>query len=61
MYACYYGNEILIDRIVDLDPKTLFAINDDKQTPLMIATMSGNISIVKKMFHVSTNNFAFVF
>ncbi|XP_060836982.1 ankyrin repeat and SAM domain-containing protein 3-like isoform X1 [Rhopalosiphum padi] len=52
MYACYYGNENLVDRIVDLDPKTLFATNNDKQTPLMIATMSGNVSIVKKTFHV---------
>jgi len=53
MYACYYGNEPLIDRIVDLDPTTLFATNNDKQTPLMIATMSGNVSIVRKTFHVS--------
>jgi len=54
MYACYYGNGNLVERIVDLDPKTLFATNNDKQTPLMISTMSGNISIVKKTFHVST-------
>lgn len=53
MYACYYGNENLVDRIVELDPSTLFAVNNDKQTPLMIATMSGNVSIVKKTFHVS--------
>lgn len=53
MYACYYGNRNLVDHIVNLDPKTLFAINNDKQTPLMIATMSGNVSIVKKTFHVS--------
>ncbi|KAE9545429.1 hypothetical protein AGLY_000972 [Aphis glycines] len=52
MYACYYGNKNLVDRIVDLDPTTLFATNNDKQTPLMIATMSGNVSIVKKTFHV---------
>lgn len=56
MYACYYGNANLIDRIVDLDPTTLFAINNDKQTPLMIAIMSGNVSIVKKTFHVSKHN-----
>jgi ankyrin repeat protein len=55
MYACYYGNENLIDRIIELDPTTLFATNNDKQTPLMIATMSGNISIVKKIFRVSKN------
>lgn len=53
MYACYYGNENLVDRIVDLDQTTLFATNNDKQTPLMISTMSGDISIVKKTFHVS--------
>jgi len=53
MYACYYGNKNLVDRIIDLDPTTLFAANNDKQTPLMIATMSGNVSIVKKTFHVS--------
>uniref|UniRef100_A0A2S2Q6K2 Ankyrin repeat and SAM domain-containing protein 3 n=1 Tax=Sipha flava TaxID=143950 RepID=A0A2S2Q6K2_9HEMI len=52
MYACYYGNENLIDRIIELDPTTLFATNNDKQTPLMIATMSGNISIVKKIFRI---------
>ncbi|XP_015367742.1 PREDICTED: ankyrin repeat and SAM domain-containing protein 3-like [Diuraphis noxia] len=52
MYACYYGNKSLVDRIVDLDPTTLFSVNSDKQTPLMIATMSGNVSIVKKTFHV---------
>lgn len=55
MYACYYGNKNLVDRIVDLDPTTLFSVNSDKQTPLMIATMSGNVSIVKKTFHVSEN------
>jgi len=55
MYACYYGNKNLVDRIVDLDPTTLFSVNNDKQTPLMIATMSGNVSIVKKTFHVSKN------
>lgn len=55
MYACYYGNEALIDLIVNVDPTTLFATNSDKQTPLMIATMSGNVSIVKKTFHVSKN------
>lgn len=53
MYACYYGNSNLIDRIVDLDPMTLFATNSDQQTPLMIATMSGNVSIVNRTFHVS--------
>ncbi|XP_025204326.1 ankyrin repeat and SAM domain-containing protein 3-like [Melanaphis sacchari] len=52
MYSCYYGNENLVNRIIDLDPTTLFATNNDKQTPLMIATMSGNVSIVKKTFHV---------
>lgn len=60
MYACYYGNEALIDHIVNLDPMTLFATNSDKQTPLMIATMSGNVSIVKKTFHVSKNTLEFV-
>lgn len=61
MYACYYGNKNLVDRIVDLDPTTLFASNNDKQTPLMIATMSGNVSIVKKTFHVSKSIFEFIF
>ncbi|XP_050424302.1 uncharacterized protein LOC126835637 isoform X2 [Adelges cooleyi] len=51
MYACYYGNEALVNRIVDTDSTTLFAINKDKQTPLMIAIMSGNVSIVEKTFH----------
>lgn len=55
MYACYYGHKNLVDCIVDLDPTTLFAANNDKQTPLMVATMSGNVSIVKKTFHVSKN------
>ncbi|VVC25686.1 Sterile alpha motif/pointed domain,Sterile alpha motif domain,Ankyrin repeat-containing domain,Ankyrin [Cinara cedri] len=53
MYACYYGHENLVDRIINIDPTTLFAINNDKQTPLMIATMSGNTSIVKKTFHTT--------
>lgn len=61
MYACYYGNKNLVDRIIDLDPTTLFSINNDKQTPLMIATMSGNVSIVKKTFHVSKNILFFIF
>ncbi|XP_050549160.1 ankyrin repeat and SAM domain-containing protein 3-like isoform X2 [Daktulosphaira vitifoliae] len=51
MYACYYGNEMLVDRIVNADPSTLYAINKDKQTPLMIAVMSGNTTIVEKTFH----------
>lgn len=55
MYACYYGNQNLVDQIIKLDSSTLFAINNDKQTPLMIATMSGNVSIVEKTFHVSKN------
>lgn len=61
MYACYYGNKNLVDLIVDLDPTTLFSANNDKQTPLMIATMSGNVSIVKKTFHVSKNIEEFIF
>lgn len=61
MYACYYGNKNLVDHIVELDSSTLFAINNDKQTPLMIATMSGNVSIVKKTFHVSKNDYDFIF
>lgn len=61
MYACYYGNENLIDRILEIDASTLFAINHDKQTPLMVATMSGNVSIVRKTFHVSKNIFKILF